>query len=266
MGNKHFKKCQELNFNIVSTYEPKRNDNYQNYLDSLEMVDGVIIANPTNFHLQTIIDIKIKYPHIKILCEKPIAHQANDNLLKEILPYSNTILIGQIERFNPVYQKINNIIINNNILQIKTIRVSDTPAREIIDCRKDIGIHDLDLCTGIMKKLPSHLDIYSTHNFSHELLTYQINNTIISNEISWNYPFRMRKLYILTTNRLLYIADLYKQTLYLKTTNNINNIAIKNEDCLKLELLHFKDMICNNIAPINTIEHNISLLKLMKYY
>lgn len=265
MGTNHLNVCRKLGFNVISTYDPKNNDNYFTYLESLQDVDGVVISNPTKYHLKTILDIKNINSSIKILCEKPIADSSKNPLIKDIIEYSDSILIGQVERFNPVYKKIIDIVDPKKIIQIKTIRVSNFPSREIIDCRKDIGIHDLDLCCNICSSYPSNIHILSNKLYSHENLIYAINSIQIINEISWNYPYKQRTLQILTEDGI-YDCDLFQQKLsFTDCSNKKTIIPVEKIEPLRLEHIEFQNMCLDNKSSICTVENNLMLLKLMGY-
>lgn len=265
MGTNHLKTCKQLEFNLISTYDPKNNDNYFEYLESLINADAVIVSSPTKYHLKTIVDIKNINSNIKILCEKPLSDSSKDPLIKDIIEYSDSILIGQVERFNPVYRKIIDIVDPTEIIQIKTMRVSNSPSREPIDCRKDIGIHDLDLCCCLMGRMPDNISICSDTGCSHEILSYRISDTIISNEISWKYPLKRRRHYILTKNYILYDIDLWSQQLHIYSNNVSNAIDIQFKNPLEIELLHLQDMVRDEISPISTVDNNIALLHLLGY-
>lgn len=264
MGRDHLRVSQDLNFDIVSTYDPMiKSNKYSTYLKTLLKCDALIIANPTKHHIKTILDAKSINPKLKILCEKPITLMSNDKLIKDVIQYNSSVLIGQVERFNPVCQKAIEIFDVDSIIQIKTTRVNHSPPKEEVHCRKDIGIHDLDFCCSIMKELPTRIDICSTNNYYHEILLYKIKNASIVNELSWVYPYQERTFEVLVDSGIYY-GDFYNQSFFFKSHNGQRqDILVNKREPLANELLHLKDMVVNNTSPIVTIENNLSLLELL---
>jgi predicted dehydrogenase len=268
MGQKHLRACKEENFNIVSLYDPViPNSSYVEFLKTLIDADGVIVSSPTTKHIQNIIDCLDYNPRLKILCEKPVSNNTKDPGLSILAAYSSSIMMGQIERFNNAFIKLKQLLSTNreHIIQIKTIRVNNTPARENIACRLDIGIHDLDLCCNLCDAYPNNLNIMSNTDLTHENLSYVINGTQILNEISWHYPIKSRQLEILTHNGL-YVCDLFKQKLkFIDWSNQEIDIDIIRYEPLRLELMEFKKMCELNTSSVSTLENNIRLLQLLGY-
>jgi predicted dehydrogenase len=267
MGRNHFNTCRQLNFTIISVYDPYYTHcSYKEYLETLKLCDALIIANPTKLHTKTIIDAFSYNSKLKILCEKPFCYSVTDPLIDEIKQYSRSILIGQIERFNPVCQKINKLLLQkNNIIQIKTSRISDVPSRENLPCRIDMGIHDIDFSCNLMKEIPKNINIYSFDNY-HEILVYKINNAYVINEISWKYPFKSRTFEILTTEGI-YMGNFFHKTLIFKGYNTIEYeyINVDKTESIKNELSHLKNMVEYDLPPESDIYNNISLLKLLHH-
>ena len=265
MGKKHLRVCSEENLNIISTYDPISNQNYNQFLNTLSEADGVIISSPTKKHVDNILDCLKYNPDLKILCEKPISDNTRDQRLNHLIQYSDSILVGQIERFNNSFIKLKGILNKEEIIQIKTKRVNNTSARENIHCKLDIGIHDLDLCCNLCRGYPEKINIFSNSDYSHENLFYKINKIQITNEISWQYPFKSREIQVLTCKGV-YFCDLFKQKIrFIDWAEQEISLEVFKEEPLKLELLEFKKMYEEKKTSISTIENNIKLLKLMGY-
>ena len=267
MGKNHLRVCKNLNFQIVSTYDPENGDNYKTFLRSLRNCDGLIIASPTIYHTDIIVDAKNENKDIGILCEKPISFSSKEKNREAVKKYNNSILVGQIERFNPLSQKLFEIFKNKQeeILQIKTTRVNNYPAREKIDCRKDIGIHDIDFCCAILGSYPEKVRVISNKDNTHELMLYNIGDKIILNEVSWKYPYKDRTLSILTVNGV-YDGHFYNQKLqFTDWSGAATEIFIGKREPLELELLHFQEMCVTKSKPISDAENNYKILELMGY-
>lgn len=265
MGKNHLRSCKNLKFEIISTYEPNNNDNYDEYLDTLKNCEAIIVASPTKYHTKIILDAKERNKDIKVLCEKPITFSCADPLLDKVLKYEDSVLVGQIERFNPVCSRIIELVDSKQVIQIKTKRVNNIPSREKIHCKKDIGIHDIDFVCSLFGAFPKSVQVLSNNDFSHENMFYKIGNCTVINEVSWNYPFKDRTFEILT-DAGLYVGQFYNQELnFFDWRGYKNEIKIEKKEPLELELLHLKEMVEYGKNPRVKISENLKILKLMGY-
>ena len=266
MGRRHLKVAQNLGCNILSTYDPIHNTSYDDFLTSLTRAQGLIIANPTPIHCKTILDAKSINPDIKILCEKPLADSSTPAFLEKILQYESSILVGQIERFNPVITKLKSLLKDvQSIIQVSTFRVNNVPSRFPCDCRQDIGIHDLDFSVFLLNDFPNGINILSSPTEDHETLSYRINDTQIFNEVSWRYPYKKR-LFRILTDAGCYEGDFFLQSLYFHDWRNTREkIHVDAEEPLSLQLLHFIDIINENALPVSKASDNVKMLKLLGY-
>lgn len=265
MGKNHLRISQKLNLELNSTYDLDNGDDYERFLESLKLSDALIIASPTKTHTRVILDAKKYNSQLKILCEKPVSFSSEEQNIEKILQYNDSVLIGQIERFNPVCQKMFVLAKKEQIISVKTSRVNNVPAREKIDCRKDIGIHDVDFCCALMNKKPKDIFIFNNQEKTHENLFYKIDETIVTNEVSWNYPYKNRTFEILTKNGV-YKGNFYNQILsFFDWTGEEKQIEIEKREPLENEILFLKQMVEKNVLPKVTIEDNLEILKLMGY-
>ena len=212
------------------------------------------------------VDILSINPNIKVLIEKTCFYSSEDaSSIEKSIIYSKSILVGQIERFNPIVKKIKNIIDPEDIIQIKTSRVGNVPSREKIDCRKDLGIHDLDFSIFVKENFPKDLFIQSNKNSTHEVMIYSIGETLVQNEVSWCYPFKERSFNILTKNGI-YKGNFFHQTLdFIDWTGQKISIPIDKKEPLINEINYFIDMIKNKKSSLCNLKENLSLVKLLGY-
>jgi UDP-N-acetylglucosamine 3-dehydrogenase len=267
MGKNHLRVSKKLGFEITSTYDPLEDNDYDFFIKTLVNCDSLVISNPTKYHTKTILDAKNINKNLKILCEKPICENTEDPFLGELEKYESSIVVGQIERFNPVVQKLIQTISTKNIeiIQVKTKRINNVPSREKIDCKKDIGIHDIDFSCFLCKDIPEKIQTLSTENKHHETMVYKINKTHVINEISWLYPYKERTFEILTTDGV-FLGNFYKQELkFIDWSGEQIEIPVEKIEPLINEHMHLKKMVTDNEKPIVSISQNIKLLKLMGY-
>src|SRR5690606_4718350 len=111
-------------------------------------VDIVSIASPTTTHKD--LAIKAMKAGCHVLLEKPMAlnKKHESEILAAAKKYKKTLMVGFIERFNPVAIKVKQLIEKGRLgkmLMYFAIRGGAAPARPTTDVMMDLGIHDIDL-------------------------------------------------------------------------------------------------------------------------
>jgi UDP-N-acetylglucosamine 3-dehydrogenase len=243
-----------------------------------EKIDAVTIAAPTVFHYE--IAKKIIQQGLHVLIEKPIADTpAKADELINLAKKQNLILtVGHIERFNPAILKLKEIIKQNllgKISTIKTRRLSPMP-HQIKDANVmiDLAVHDIDICSYLLDKQPQQ--VYGTlektlltdrADSANILLDYAGQSCFV--EVNWITPLKIRTLCV-TGSKGYAELDYIKQEIYLyesiytetKDQNNLQTIVfnpsekkaieVKKTEPLKSEILHFLNCIENKTTPIVT--------------
>ena len=118
MGKNHYRVIQNINnVEIVGLCDPVAKDEFSHklYKDLDEMlntveIDAVIIATPTFLHKE--IALKCIEKAIDLFIEKPVASTVEDGqiILKASKAKNTKVVVGHIERFNPVVQSLKNEI------------------------------------------------------------------------------------------------------------------------------------------------------------
>ncbi|MEM9005399.1 MAG: Gfo/Idh/MocA family oxidoreductase [Cyanobacteria bacterium P01_F01_bin.86] len=119
---------------------------FENYQDLLEHVDAVCVAVPTRLHHTVGMDCMRSGVHV--LIEKPIAASiAEAESLVNAAAESNCILqVGHIERFNPAFKELRNVLRTEEVLALEARRMSPYSARaNDVSVVLDLMIHDIDL-------------------------------------------------------------------------------------------------------------------------
>jgi predicted dehydrogenase len=119
---------------------------FENYHDLLPHVDAVCIAVPTRLHHQVGLDCLKAGVHT--LIEKPIAasiHEA-ESLVNAAAEYNCILQVGHIERFNPAFQELSNVLKTEQLLALDARRMSPYSHRaNDVSVVLDLMIHDIDL-------------------------------------------------------------------------------------------------------------------------
>jgi predicted dehydrogenase len=122
---------------------------FQTHLDILDMVDGVSLAVPTEFHFDVAKDILSQGIHL--LIEKPITYDIEpaDKLITLALESNLVLQVGLVERFNPAVVQMESML--NGPIFIESHRMNPfTPRGTDVDVVLDLMIHDLDIMLHVV--------------------------------------------------------------------------------------------------------------------
>ena len=147
-------------FELVAVAEnsPVTRDNISNefqietideYRDLFNRIDAAVIATPTASHYKIAIDLLTRGIHT--LIEKPITNTTPqaDHLI-QLADKNNAVLqVGHVERFNPVFQKAQQVLPNPRYLEAH--RMSGYTFRSVdVGVVMDLMIHDIDLLVSLI--------------------------------------------------------------------------------------------------------------------
>jgi len=255
-------------------------------------IDVVIIAVPTKLHKRIAIDCITNGIHVFV--EKPIADSISD--VKEIIKIANRhkklLMVGHIERFNPVVTKFKEFIeqgLLGDIYLVNTVRAGPYPKRiKDVSVLVDLAVHDIDIIrylVGEIKQVYSQLitsgkvSIYCKSLFK---IHPDING---SSEFSWVSPKRTRTIQIYGTKGILEgnyqdqtvkfyenpegnqqsnAMDYYKDLLLTGSISSgkIIEYPVIKEEPLKLELEYLIDCVRRNKKIImNTPDESLKALQ-----
>lgn len=273
MGQHHARVYSAMNgvkFVGVSDLDEKRSkdiaskyniDSYSDYRVLLGNVDAVSIAVPTSFHEGVALDAIENGCHV--LIEKPISNTLES--AKRMIVAANDrnvkLMVGHIERFNPVVAAVKSVIENQKLLFIEITRVGPFPPRvKDVGVVSDIGIHDIDLITYITdSRFEKVLSLTSSNGTDYEdtaLLSFRMENGILAHiTTNWLTPYKLREIMVATKTMVLK-GDLISQKLteYKKINDSdaysVKDIRVVYEEPLKLELKAFISAICNDTRPV----------------
>ena len=280
MGRNHVRNILELpqHFNLIGCYDESDKNckiihekyGVQCYTDAktlLSKTDAIILAVPSSLHLEYGL-LAADYSN-HALIEKPIALSKvdGDTLCNAFSNCNKTLMVGHIERFNPVVSVMKDILKNeNNIIAIEArrcspfdIRISDT------NVIFDLMIHDIDIvlnylypesvntihASGVIAKSNNYSD-YVQAVFQHDT---GVISTILASRVTED---KIRSIDVHTGNSLIR-GDLLNKTLsiYRKTSMSpdksynpmykqesiIEKVMLPIVEPLKKELIEFAEAI-----------------------
>ena len=124
---------------------------FENYRELLAEVDAVSIATTTPFHFD--LAMAALQSGVHVLVEKPLTEtvEQGKQLVAEAEGCNKVLQVGHIERFNPAYIELKNVIAGMKLVAINVRRLSpfDTSNTDV-DVIRDLMIHDLDLIVDLV--------------------------------------------------------------------------------------------------------------------
>ncbi|MBT5856610.1 Gfo/Idh/MocA family oxidoreductase [bacterium] len=228
MGRNHIRVIQTIpGAELVAVCDPQANGDYPCpvYTNEIELLaahtdlDGAIIASPTSTHYA--IALAFIEKGVSLLIEKPVAASISEG--KAILKAAETnnvgVLIGHIERFNPVIRTLKDELSERTIYSINITRVGPFPARiSDVGILTDLSVHDIDLVRYLTGK-----DVTEAHFMTGQRLhatqednaniSFRLEDDILVNiTTNWHTPYRKRIIEV-ATQKGYFEADLMAQEL-----------------------------------------------------
>ncbi len=131
---------------------------FDSVAELLSEVDAVSITTPTPPHYE--LAMLCLEQGIHVLIEKPITETLRqaEELTKAVESSDLTFQVGHIERFNPTYCELKNVVEHMNILAVNFRRLSPFQGSNTdVDVVLDLMIHDLDLLLDLTRKEPKSI-------------------------------------------------------------------------------------------------------------
>ncbi len=286
MGRNHYRVMKSIaGAEVVAVCDQAKPDgvteNFYVSVDDMiknEHLDGVIIATPTVTHKE--ISLKCIEKGINVLIEKPVASISLDGyeILKKAEDKKVAVVIGHIERFNPVVIALKNELQNKEIYSLTIFRVGPfSPRIADVGILTDLSVHDIDLIRYLTNKDISRATIYKSrkihnHHEDNAFLSFELEGDIVAGiSTSWLTPFKKRKIEVACKEEY-YEADLMSQDLKGLSSYTINNsyavrdCFVRKGEPLYNELVAFIDVIKNPAVKNNfaTIQDSIKTLEILE--
>lgn len=271
---------------IADKYKTKFYTNYKEMLKK-EKPDAVSICVPTKLHKQVAVDV-IKNK-TNVLVEKPISASIEEakEIINEARKNKVKLMVGHIERFNPVVIELKKRIERNElgkIYKVHCARLSLFPKR-IIDVGViiDLAIHEIDILKYLInsKIIRVYAETAQRLHSTHEDLligTIRFENSMLGViNANWLTPKKVREITV-TGEKGMFVANYLTQELYFYEKEFVKKdveykemimsamegrkvkIKIEKSEPLKNELKAFIQCIRENKKPIITGEEALDVL------
>jgi len=220
-----------------------------------EKPDFAIVAVPTRLHRRVAEDVVRKGCHI--LVEKPIAHTINEaRKIMEIAKKGGVqLMVGHIERFNPVVQEMKERIGGETVHLIGAVRVGPSIPSERVDTGVilDLAVHDIDIIRYLTESEFKKISAFTADRESgieeSAMLSFEMENGalayIIANRIT---SLKVRRIEVTTDEKFIQ-GDLISQKVteysrgelitQARRSAFVTEIDIPYKEPLKLELKSF---------------------------
>lgn len=299
MGQNHARVLSSLpNVNVVAicdidkskTEKISRQYKIKSYLNfksllSREDLNAVSICLPTSLHYSAAIQAVDK--KIAVFIEKPICSSSKEAqvLIKKAKLKKTPIMVGHIERFNPVVNEIKQRIKSGElgkVLKIHTQRFSPPTGRaQDVSAITDLATHDIDIIQYILddRAVRMYSETLNSYHKKEDLMSALIRfkkGTIALIEVSWLHPTKIRQLTVLGENGM-YVADYLTQELFFYRQNeslfrnnvypattitraDVVKIAFQSKEPLQIELDSFIQSLTTHSKMAVTGEDGLEAL------
>ena len=119
---------------------------FEDYTELLKQVDAVCVAVPTRLHHE--VGMTCLKAGVHVLIEKPIAASIAEaeSLVNAAADFDCILQVGHIERFNPAFKELHNVLKTEDVLALEARRMSPYSNRaNDVSVVLDLMIHDIDL-------------------------------------------------------------------------------------------------------------------------
>lgn len=250
-----------------------RTNAYGDYYDLLdEGLDAVSIAVPTTMHHKVACDVLER--KVSALLEKPIADTVENanRIIKAAERNGCRLMIGHVERFNPIVPVIKQEIKNEEVIMVEIKRVGPLPPRiKDVGVMVDLGVHDIDLIRHLTgseyEKIYPLISSNITEKEDTAIVTFRMKNkTLALLTTDWLTPFKVREIMVSTKKKFIkgdFISQ--KVTEYSKYSPDgsylVRNIAVPSGEPLRLELESFVKCVSDGTDPEVTGHDGLEALK-----
>ena len=222
--------------------------------------DFAVVAVPTKLHRKVAEDAVKEGCHI--LVEKPIAHTINE--AKKIVEIAKKggvqLMVGHIERFNPVVQEMRDRIGRESVHLIGTVRVGPPIPSERVDTGVilDLAVHDIDIIRYLtmseFKKISAFTADRESGIEESTMLSFEMENGalayIIANRIT---PLKIRRVEATTSEKFI-LGDLISQKVMEYSKGELITHARRSAFLTEIDIPYVEPLKLELKAFINSLE------------
>ena len=282
-GKNHARILSQLGvLTAVCDADPKRSVEYgekyavNHYTDVDDMLiseefDGAFVITPTSIHA----DIATKLIKAKkhVFIEKPMTYKSEEGEQLVKLAEKNKVLLtcGYIERFNPVVNRVKNIIKEKkygNLVMLEFHRENRIPLHiKDVGIIYDTSVHDIDTANWLFDDMPTVVFARAGQiNHEHEdyatiMLGYKNQKTAIISS-NWVTPKKIRTFSAVCTEAVI-TSDFISQEVRIEKNEDTEIPRNeKEEEPLSLEIQNFLNSIEGKSEPLIKPQQAVNVTKI----
>lgn len=250
-------------------------------------IKGVVLAVPAKYHAAMAIDAMKQGKHVFV--EKPLAMNEAEatSMIKTAEENKVQLMVGHLLQYHPVFQKVKEMVLDGEIGKIDYIysnRLSFGKVRTEEDVIWSFAPHDISMILSLADQEPEFITAHSTAILQDNIAdTATIHMTFKSSlkshiSVSWLHPYKEQKLVVIGKKAILVFDDtkLWNEKLCIQRYQaeinqglpNLNKddlefIKVIEDEPLKNECQHFKDVVENNKKPLTDEHEGLKVLKVL---
>lgn len=281
-GKNHARILSQLGvLTAVCDTDPKRSIEYgekyavNHYTDVDDMLiseefDGAFVITPTSVHA----DIATKLIKAKkhVFIEKPMTYKSEEGEQLVKLAEKNKVLLtcGYIERFNPVVNRVKNIIKGKkygDLVMLEFHRENRMPLHiKDVGIIYDTSVHDIDTANWLFDEMPTVVFARAGQiNHEHEdyatiMLGYKNQKTAIISS-NWITPKKIRTFSAVCTEAVI-TSDFISQEVRIEKNEDTEIPRNEKEEPLSLEIQNFLDSIEGKSEPLIKPQQAVNVTKI----
>lgn len=248
-------------------------------------VDALSVAAPSSLHAS--IAVPLLESGISCLVEKPLATTEEDclALIDAARRSGSALLVGHVERFNPVVQHLGVLLSGVQVHVVDVRRMSSVSSRITdVDVVADLMVHDLDIVRALMGSSPERvsavgvaLDGGASVDYATASLSFPAGRvaTLTSSRITQN---KIRQIQV-TSDIGSISADLLSRELLIHRQSKLQPITVgdseltldlsmdrvfvRDAEPLLVELTHFADVVAGKVEPLVSGEEALASMRMV---
>lgn len=272
---------------IATKYKCGYYKDYRRMLDA-EKLDAVTIAVPTSLHREVALACIDR--HIAVMIEKPIAESIRSakQIIRKGIEKKVPVCIGHVERFNPVIQKLKQLIDQRRfgrIISIGSKRLGLFPPQiQDTDVIIDLAVHDIDICNYLLGLHPSAVNARAGKALNNKMYDYAdillgYNGIDVHIQVNWITPVKVRQLSLTGTkgyaeiNYLNQTLKIYKSSYRKKIDSygeyvvrfgspQTKELSLTGKEPLKLELQNFIEHLRHGNSNVVSAADGLTALEI----
>lgn len=295
MGRNHLRVLSEIPaFELAGLYDTNAENAYkaaQDYRtsafsslhDLLKAVDAVSVAAPSSRHAEIAVEAAAMGRHI--LVEKPVALNTTDacHIIEACNKANVTLMVGHIERFNPVFIELLKVLEKEHILALRFCRLSPyDPRTADANVIQDLMIHDVDLLCALTgapetRIVSQGISVYSGKPDHVQALAEMGNGIVASLTASRITESKVRRIEVTAQNAYIVAnlldrsLEIMRQTRFLPGVersmtycqeNVVEKIFVPMSEPLRSELTHFAECVSTGTRPNTDGESALKALRI----